>query len=106
MREIKFRAFQDQQMLISPISSNYGLLRFFGMLYEDAKLMQFTGLQDKNGVDIYEGDLLEFDGGNKLAVSFEDGGFGCFDNSYQFLPLFYWNMSLAEVVGNIYENNI
>lgn len=57
-REIKFRAFQDNQMLISPISSNYGLTRFFGLLYEDAPVMQYTGLKDKNGKEIYEGDLL------------------------------------------------
>lgn len=48
-REIKFRAYQDNQMLISPISSNYGLNRFFGMLYEDTKVMQYTGLKDLNG---------------------------------------------------------
>ena len=57
-RKIKFRAFQDNQMLVSPISSNYGLQRFFGMLYEDASIMQFTGLQDKNSKDIYEGDIV------------------------------------------------
>lgn len=57
-REIKFRAFQDNQMLVSPISSNYGLQRFFGLLYEDAQIMQFTGLKDKNSKDIYEGDIV------------------------------------------------
>ena len=48
MREIKFRAFQDNEMLTSPISSNYGLSRFFGMLYEDAKIMEFSGMKDKS----------------------------------------------------------
>lgn len=57
-REIKFRAFQDSQMLSTPISSNYGLNRFFGLLYEDAPVMQFTGLLDTNGKEIYEGDIV------------------------------------------------
>ena len=104
MREIKFRAYQDNEMLFSPISSNYGLNRFFGMLYEDTKIMQFTGEQDKMGANIYEGDLLEFNGGNQLAVFFEDGSFGCVDSSNNFLSFWAWNMLISEVVGNIHEN--
>ena len=51
-REIKFRAFQDNQMHTSPINSNYGLTRFFGFLYEDAKIMQYIGIKDINGKEI------------------------------------------------------
>lgn len=59
-REIKFRAFQDGQILTSPLGSNYGLQRFFGMLDENSPLMQFTGLKDVNGKEIYEGDIIQF----------------------------------------------
>ena len=60
-REIKFRAFDDSEMLTMPINTNYGLSRFFGCLRDDAVIRQFTGLLDKNGKEIYEGDVLAFD---------------------------------------------
>jgi len=48
-REIKFRAFDDGKMLSMPINSNYGISRFFGILREDAVIMQFTGMLDCDG---------------------------------------------------------
>ena len=60
MKDIKFRAWQDGEMYSSPLSSNYGLARFMGFLYEDAPLMQYTGLKDKNGKEIYFDDILRF----------------------------------------------
>jgi uncharacterized phage protein (TIGR01671 family) len=58
MREIKFRAWQDNKMVYQPMSGNYALTRFAGFLYEDAIVMQYTGLEDKNGKEIYEGDII------------------------------------------------
>jgi len=96
MREIKFRGWQDGQMVVSPISSNYGLTRFFGFLYEDAPIMQFTGLTDKNGREIYEGDVLK-GGVHKSWIVRWDG------------LQAEWNIGLTvqhyyEVIGNIHEN--
>ena len=56
--EIKYRAFQDGQMLHQVGSGNYAISRFVGFVNEDAPLMQFIGLKDKNGIEIYKEDIL------------------------------------------------
>jgi len=65
-RTIKFRAFDDGKMIypenIQHLSlEDYEVLRlakFFCNVRNDSKIMQFTGLIDKNGKEIYEGDIL------------------------------------------------
>jgi uncharacterized phage protein (TIGR01671 family) len=74
-------------------------------------IQQFTNLQDHNGKDIYEGDIIQVSyrmdelGDTERYVSsvvFQDGAFGDeydYFCNYSFLPSFY-----MEVLGNIFEN--
>jgi uncharacterized phage protein (TIGR01671 family) len=129
--EIKFRAWDKQQkaMLHMPLNSNFGISRFFGFLTDNHIVMQYTGLKDKNGKEIYEGDkfkkqvLLCPDGissAHNIAywldveceVVFFNGSF-CGEwkikNAKKYNAIFsnrqgYAEILSIEVIGNKYEN--
>lgn len=71
------------------------------------ELMRFTGLKDRNGVDIYEGDIIK-DGDQNCEVVFGKKalGFGYhfqYKTNWNTVNKFYRLNSKLEVIGNIYE---
>ena len=84
------------------------------LAFEEIELLQFTGLKDMNGVDIYEGDFIKNLDGVIAIVRFENGVFG-YDrkitadlrtNEYYVIhqPLVNYVRDGCEVAGNEYEN--
>ena len=103
MREIKFRAWTGEKMSSWNDMKKLHIHTVFVMCQPELNLMQYTGLKDKNGVEIYEGDVLQ-QKGQVHRVDFDQGSFGMrmlHVGLSSFLTIYPDNV---EVVGNIYEN--
>lgn len=111
MREIKFRAWDKVANDMLPNIQNHindEIFAFGYMLnnYERFSIMQYTGLKDKNGKEIYEGDVLSH-GNHKLLVAFIDGcfSFECRISKYTGISMSMRDHqeSEFEVIGNQFE---
>jgi uncharacterized phage protein (TIGR01671 family) len=128
-REIKFRVWDGSKMVyniiagifgvfyVNPGSNKKGLdpkdsasLTPFNTKYpDDTPVMQFTGLHDKNGKEIYEGDIVKWYVNDQIhegIVEYVDG-YGGYDMKHfedKYHVCCDWFRGQYEVIGNIYEN--
>jgi len=139
MRKIKFRVWDTGEEIMYPVSQlswdehddgvlrlhfcgsldkrllgSFGVHSGFGNVDGSEEtgwvLMQFTGLLDKQGKEIYEGDIVRYvneylDHPIDFNVVFYDGQF-CQDKSAdkRYTPDIWYDWNMVEVIGNIYEN--
>ena len=113
MRDIKFRAWDSYENKMYPVIQD-----------EAINLMQYTGLKDRNGKEIYEGDILKIRLGTgfmtTVEVKFIDGCFDvCAIHGHIYTESrpngktlhrkrdhlkYYTANNAVEIIGNIYEN--
>jgi uncharacterized phage protein (TIGR01671 family) len=105
MREIKFRAWNKWADRNEMAYFNLDTCMLDTLAY-NAPIMQYTGLKDKNGKEIYEGDVVNrsFPGGVEFkgTVKFYECAFWI-DNGKQSVGLFS-EIDEITILGNIYEN--
>lgn len=118
MREIRFRAWhKDARKMVEISSIHFGYYRDINNIegcwidvsggdrrvnksarIEDLEMMQFTGMTDKNGKEIWESDIVKFYEMNAVIKYYKNGFYiddGISSN---------WDSEDVEVIGNIYEN--
>lgn len=124
MRKLKFRAWlKEERKMVNVETLFIGINRLcfgnsktedlFFRDFEEVELMQYTGLKDKNGKEIYEGDIIKYKSpyDRRLKhispVKFleTEASFGIKDRYGNKIPLYTISANnYFEVIGNIYEN--
>lgn len=115
MREIKFRAWHKaDKKIYEVIAFNLGKWFLRGKAHpmprSAIELLQYTGLKDKNGINIYEGDIVEMvsmgPGGVDLkgVVEMAEGSFYICSHENQLSTYLYNELSVIKIIGNIHEH--
>ena len=124
MKTVKFRIWNGMEMVYDITSGKFGTFyvnpeKGDGLNPEDTAsltvnttkyhegtpLMQYSGIDDKNGKEIYEGDIFKLGAEKEVfEVRFEHGCFMAFCNGKQYGLIGELQICFIDIIGNIYQN--
>jgi uncharacterized phage protein (TIGR01671 family) len=124
METVKFRVWNGREMVYDIMAGKFGIFyvnpeKGDGLntkdtaclsenttkYHEGTPLMQYSGIDDKNGKEIYEGDIFKLGAEKEVfEVRFEHGCFMAFCNGKQYGLIGELQICFIDIIGNIYQN--